>query len=272
MAVKIAPGFSLTNRWLLYISYALAPAQFLSGLNSNCPSNIGFLAYNWYTQIQWYRLMSSKEDIHAISLLMPHFNLLYAISYLGGVSSGNIFMAVLLGLGSVGVMVVNTVASWKAWVVHQPPGYGVYQFFFFGWRTLTRGWHMGLFLPWQIFDTLLVLSFVQLVSGLAILGPKAASEGDLRDVKWWHRYPAIPLGVIAMLFLGWPLVLWTELIISRNHLESETDKTAVWLFVAQVVAMLIPSCGACLPSWGGVLERLPGRCKESSDTSVEMAV
>ncbi|AEO56375.1 hypothetical protein MYCTH_2301215 [Thermothelomyces thermophilus ATCC 42464] len=77
MAVQVVPGFSLTNRWLLYTSYFLAPAQFVSGLNSNCPSDIGFLAYNWYTQIQWYKLMSGKDEIHAISLLLPHFNLLY---------------------------------------------------------------------------------------------------------------------------------------------------------------------------------------------------
>ncbi|KAL2178942.1 uncharacterized protein P884DRAFT_195882 [Thermothelomyces heterothallicus CBS 202.75] len=259
MAVRVVPGFSLTNRWLLYTSYFLAPAQFVSGLNSNCPSNVGFLAYNWYTQIQWYKLMSGKDEIHAISLILPHFNLLYAFSYLGGASSGSIFMGVLLGLGTAGVMILNTVSAWKAWAVHQSQGYDVYQFFFFGWRTLTEGWHRGLFLPWQIFDSVAALWCVGMAFYAAVYVPGALEE-ELEDVKWWHRFPAIPIGAIVMLLMGWPLVMWTELIISRNHLESETDMIAVWLFVAQVATMLMPSCGARLSCCGGAL----GRRKSSS--------
>lgn len=45
-----------------------------------------------------------------------------------------------------------------------------------------------------------------------------------------------------MLLFCWPLILWTELIVQRNRIESETDMIAVWLFVAQCVAMLAPSC------------------------------
>lgn len=264
MAVQIAPGFSLTNRWLLYTSYFLAPAQFVSGLNSNCLSNFGFLIFNWYTQIQWYQLMSSKEEIHAISLILPHFNLLYAVSYLGGVTSGDILLGVPLGLGTAGVMILNTVAAWKAWAVHQSPGYGVYQFFFFGWRTLTKGWHHGLFLPWQIFDTILALVCVISACVLGFFAPLNFRDKELERVEWWDKYPAIPVGAVSMLIGGWPLILWTELIVSRNHLESETDMTAVWLFVAQVAALLIPSCGATLSCCRGML----GLCKSSSSSDV----
>lgn len=52
MTVQIVPGFSPTNRILLYASFALSPAQFVSGLGNNCPTNLGFLAYNLYTQAQ----------------------------------------------------------------------------------------------------------------------------------------------------------------------------------------------------------------------------
>ncbi|KAL2151994.1 hypothetical protein VTH82DRAFT_5178 [Thermothelomyces myriococcoides] len=264
MVVRIAPGFSVTNRWLLYTSYCLAPAQFASGLGSNSPSNIGFLAYNWYTQIQWYQLMSGDGKVHAISLILPHFNLLYTYSYLGGVSSGNVWLSIFLAAGTAGVMLLNTAASWKAWAVHQSPGYGNYKFFFFGWRTLTEGWHRGLFLPWQIFDTLVALVCVFLAFHLGV-----ESVRNFRDKPegppWLYRIPFIFVGAIVMLFFGWPLVLWTELIISRNKLVSETDMIAVWLFIAQVAAMLLPSLGlplSRLSFLGGLLGR-----RKSSSTS-----
>jgi len=38
----------------------------------------------------------------------------------------------------------------------------------------------------------------------------------------------------------WPLIMWVELIFARNHIQSDTDMVAVWLFVAQVILMLIP--------------------------------
>jgi len=250
--VQIIPGFSLTNRWLLYTSLMLAPAQFVSGLGSNCPSNIGFLAYNWYTQIQWYWAIQGKQ-IHALSLLPVHFNAIYTISYLGGVTSGNIFMGLILGLGTAGVLTLNTVSAWTSWVTNQPEGFGVYQFFFFGWRTLDDGWHKFILL-WQIGDSIAALVCVVVAIGLAI----AAAEGDddeiidmvpfatrKRDIAW-ARYPAIPLGAVAMLVFEWPVILWTELIVARNQIESATDMVAVWLFVAQVVAMMIPPCSTCL--------------------------
>src|SRR5437667_4829935 len=111
MSTQVVQGFSLTNRWLLYTSIMLSPAQFVTGVGNNCPSNLGFLAYNWYTQIQWYYSVKGKT-LGALSLLPVHFNIIYAITYLGGVTSGNAFMALLLSLGTGGVLVLNSVSAW----------------------------------------------------------------------------------------------------------------------------------------------------------------
>ncbi len=264
MAIQIVPGFSLTNRVLLYASFALSPAQFVSGVGNPCPSNLGFLAYNCYTQARWYQAMAGHADeIHALSVILPHFNMLYAFSYLGGISAGSLVLVGLLGLGTAGVVVLNTVSAWTAWAVHQPQGYGVYQFFFFGWRTLDEDFHKWLFLLWQISDSVLALFCVVAAIGAVVLF--AIMKEDVAKVaenqlKWWHRCAAVPVGGAFMLLVGWPLVMWTELIVSRNQLESETDMVAVWLFVAQAVTMLLPSCGASLSCFRGRL----GRRKSSS--------
>jgi len=244
--VEVISGFSLTNRWLLYASFMLAPAQFISGMGSNCPSNVGFLAYNWYTQIAWYGAIKAKE-LHALSMLPVHFNFIFVMTYLGGVSSGNIVMGLLLGFGTAGVIVLNTVAAWISWATNQQDGFGVYQLFFFGWRTLSPGWHK-FFLLWQIGDSILALSCLIAAIGIPIA---VATREDGKEVPWYLRYPAIPLGAVVMLLVGWPLILWTELIVARNHIESDTDMIAVWLFVAQVGAMLIPTCSTYLGCFKG---------------------
>ncbi|KAK2592344.1 hypothetical protein QQS21_009964 [Conoideocrella luteorostrata] len=251
-AVQVVEGFSLTNRWLLYTSFMLAPAQFISGIGSNCPSNIGFLAYNWYTQIQWYKAVKN-EELHALSLLPVHFNLIYVITYLGGITSGNLLTAIILGLGTAGVIILNTVSAWISWATNQPEGYDVYQFFFFGWRTLTPAWHKFI-LVWQIGDSMFafasiitaIVTAVRFVyidedddsSRLVPWGPKSKNE-----IALW-KYPAILVGAAVIMFGGWPVVLWTELIVQRNQIESDTDMTAVYLFIAQVVALIMPSCSS----------------------------
>jgi len=247
--VQITPGFSVTNRSLLYISFMLAPAQFISGLRSNCPSNLGFLAYNVYTQIAWYQDVKAKQ-LHALSLALVHFNLIYAISYLGGVTSGNIVMALLLGFGTAGVIVLNTVAAWTSWATNQLEGFGVYQFFFFGWRTFSPGWHKFI-LVWQIFDSIVAFSCL-----FAAIGIATAVVNLDEKPPWYLKYSAIPIGAVAMLLGGWPLILWTELLVARNHIESATDMIAVWLFVAQVGAMLIPSCSACFGRFKGIFRNI----------------
>jgi hypothetical protein len=234
--VVVIPGFSLTNRLLLYASLLLTPAQAESGVGSNCPSNIGFLAYNWYTQYAWYVAIKHKQ-LHALSLLPVHFNLIYAITYLGGITSGNICMGAILGFGTAGLLIFNTVAAWTSWATNLPEGYGVYKFFFFGWRTLTPGWRTFILL-WQITDTLGAITSAFLSISIAM---SIEDDDDLEDApQWWNLCLSIILGPPLMLFWTWPLILWTELIIARNHIESQTDNVAVWLFVAQAVAMLLP--------------------------------
>jgi len=138
----------------------------------------------------------------------------------------------MLGFATAGLIILNCAAAWTSWATNLPEGYGVYHFFFFGWRTLSPGWRT-FFLLWQIVDTILALTAIIFAIALPIIHPEP-------DLPWWSRYPAIIWGPPAALFFAWPIVLWTELIISRNHIKSETDMIAVYLFIAQVVTMLIP--------------------------------
>jgi len=239
MIYQTVQGFSLTNRWLLYASIMLSPAQFISGLKSNFPGNFGFLAYNRYTQISWYQAVKANQ-LGPLSLLPVHFNTIYSISYLGGVSSGNMVFGVLLGLGTAGVMCVNNAAAWESWISNQPDGFGQYEFYFYGWRTLTPGWHKFI-MVWNISDTLELVTFAVIAIVLAVIVAALDDESELDDwTQWFVRYLAIPVGAIAMLLISWPLIMWVELIYARNHIQSDTDMIAVWLFVAQVVLMLIP--------------------------------
>jgi hypothetical protein len=248
--VTVVQGFSLINRLLLYASVLLAPAQFVSGLKNNCPSNIGFLAYNVYNQIVWYQAVKAKE-LHALALILPHFNLIYALSYLGGISSGNITMGGALGLGTMAVLGLNTAVSWISWMTNQPEGFYKYRFFFFGWRTLKPTWHK-FFLVWEIADTLAAFSLgiTALFGGFMIPADDICGDGDDDDKSPWSRWlctlAAIPIGAAVMLLYSWPNILWTELVVSSNNIESPTDWIAVWLFVAQTVAMIIPPCTAWL--------------------------
>jgi hypothetical protein len=199
-AVHVIPGFSLTNRLLLYASILLAPAQFVSGIKNNFPSNLGFLAYNWYTQIQWYHAIKAKQ-LHALSLATPHFNLIYAISYLGGITSGNTIMSILLGLGTAGAMMINAVASCISWATNQPDGFGKYQFFFGGWQTLSSGWHKFL-LSWQIFDLIFIV-FTSIVIFWASKRFAKKFDDIGRGVKYLVTIFAIPYGAaILLVFFG----------------------------------------------------------------------
>lgn len=233
--VEITEGFSLANRCLLYTSFMLAPAQLISGLGDNSPTNLGFLAYNWYTQITWYRAIKANR-LHALSLLPVHFNTLYALAYLGGISAGNLPMTILLGVGTAGVMILNTICGWLCWTTNQREGFGVFRFFFFGWRTLDSRWHKFMLL-WQIFDTVAAFSCVIMVFVLALRFSRITTE----DVKWHWKYTVILPGAAIMLLIGWPLILWSELLMAGNHIKSGTDMIAVWIFAAQLGAMLMPN-------------------------------
>lgn len=73
----------------------------------------------------------STSKLYVLSFLSIHFNFMYVFSYAGGISSGNIFMSILLGLGTVGVLLLNTIAVWMSWATKQPEGFGEYQFLLF---------------------------------------------------------------------------------------------------------------------------------------------
>lgn len=244
-AVYVVDGFSTLNRGLLYASLMLAPAQYISGIGSNSPTNIGFLAYNWYTQLKWYSDVRSG-DLRALSLVLPHFNMIYAFTYVAGISSGNWPMGLVLGLGSAGVLALNTTCAWTAWARNDPEGFGVYQFFFFGWRTLNPDWQKFI-LCWQISDSILAFgaAITCIIGGLRIPSHHDTideRESRIKKIATW-RYLAIPVGAAVVMLVAWPLIMWTELIIQRNHIESQTDWTAVWLFIAQVGTLFLPHVG-----------------------------
>ena len=236
--VRVISGFSLLNRSLLYGSSKLAPLQFAFGIGNNFPSNMGFLAYNWYIQWTWYRAIRNHETLDALSLLPAHLNLTLAVTYLGGITSGNIYMAVLLVLGTVGAIILSTVTAWACWATVQKDGFQIYDFFFFGWQSFSPGWHR-FFLVWQIFDTSWAIGFTILgiILSIETVRMKEPDEGP----HYVRQIITLPGYVGVVLLLG-PFILWTELIVSRNHIVSNTDWTAMWLFIAQLIMMSLVHC------------------------------
>jgi hypothetical protein len=250
--IEVVDGFSPVNRWLLYASLLLTPAQLIGGVGNNLPINIGFLGYNWWTQIKWYHSVQN-EELHALSLIIVYFNFIYTWAYIAGVTSGNIIFGTILGFGSAGLIVLNSVSAWVSWIKDLPQGYYEYQFFFFGWRTLSPGWRW-FFLVWQIADTTEAVTFLVCtiwIAWFATAWDNEKMEGRLpRWISWalppgsriaTLRFMAIPVGAaLMMLFVVWPLILWVELIVGRNNIVSDTDWIAVWLFIAQVGTLLMP--------------------------------
>ena len=252
MTVETVEGFSALNRGILYASLLLAPAHFVAGFDSTGLTSLGFHAFNWYNQFIWYNAVQSRQ-LHALSILPHYFNLIYAISYLGGIASGYIATGLLLGLGTGGVVILNNITAWKSWAHLQPKGYGEYQFFFFGWRTLNDGWHK-FFLVWQVFDSLLTFMCVMAAFAIPLKMMISRTSKDKEKKKPSrlldamktisnYKYIAIPCGAALMMIVAWPLVLWVELLIQRNHIESPTDWISVWLFIAQAGLLIIPSFG-----------------------------
>lgn len=206
----------------------------MAGIGSELPLGLGFLAYNWYNQWLFYTAIKTHQ-LHALSVLPVYLNTLYALTYLGGVTCANVYVGVTLGIGTSALMIFNNVASWKSWATNMTEGYNVYEFFFYGWRRLTPGWHK-FFLLWQIGDSMFAL--VSIMAVIALVGYVADRDEDDEIPPLWAVYP---LGSLLMLLIiGWPLILWMELIIARNHIESETDMVAVWLFVAQIGTIFFP--------------------------------
>lgn len=77
-----------------------------------------------------------------------------------------------------------------------------------------------------------------------LLWPFTLSLQELRDrgrrfIHHQHRRDTYVFFLTGATWVG-PLILWTDFIFARNHIESATDWIAVWFFVAQVGALLIP--------------------------------
>lgn len=237
-AVQVVQGFSNLNRAIMYLSAILAPTQAIASIGHTGVSNLGFLAYNYYTQVVWYRAVTNHE-LHSLALVLVHANTTLALAYIGGIFSGNRVMSVLLSLGAMGVMWLNCATAWISWKTGQEEGYGKWQFFFFGWRTLTEGWHKFL-LVWQISNSFEAFGLSLLCIGMAVRSFTKTRQENKKSFKWWHRGIAIPVGGLLMTLFMFPYILWMELLIRRNKVISDTDWVAVYVFIAQVALMLLP--------------------------------
>jgi hypothetical protein len=60
---------------------------------------------------------------------------------------------------------MNNITAWTSWKTNMPKGYGVYRFYFFGWRTLSKGWR-SFFVGWKISDT--IESAIAVVAALTL--------------------------------------------------------------------------------------------------------
>ncbi|PPR00504.1 hypothetical protein CVT24_005528 [Panaeolus cyanescens] len=238
----VAPGFSLTNRWLLYTSLMLTPTQATAGLGSSAPINLGFLAYNGYQQYLWYSAAKNKQ-LHALSLIPPYLNFIYSVTYLGGVPSGNIVVGGISATASAALIMMNVATSWVSITTNLPEGDDVYAYYCFGWKTLSKSSRRS-FTAWNVFDTLFSIAmavccfFVAFVSWDYFKEHKDSKEFKMEKIS--SALAAVVLGPpIVLLLIGWELIMWIELIVQRNHIVSETNMIAVYLFIAQVVLMII---------------------------------
>lgn len=267
--VAVIAGFSVTNRLLLYANVVTAPAAFMGGIGTNIPVNAGFLGYTLYQQYLFY-VAAKHKQLHALSML-PHFlNLMYAFTYCSGMIAGNYWLSYTMGIGTIAALIVNNITTWTAYTTNLPEGYGVYQFFFFGWRTLTHKWRI-LFLLWGVADTLVTLSYISLSKFLADWAP-AASKGLKDDDEFrLANDTSLIWGSIMGLIVSWPFILWTELIVQRNHVVSDTDWISVYLFIVQISLLALPIAYSVLQRlwrtrgnggppirWGHFFQRLVG--------------
>jgi len=87
----------------------------------------------------------------------------------------------------------------------------------------------------------MLLALALAIWGLKFSYAKKDFDVSKRFNKRHHKFAAIPIGAAIMLLFSWPLIVWAELIVARNHIDSETDWVAVGLFIAQVASMFVPS-------------------------------
>ncbi|KAF5330609.1 hypothetical protein D9619_005191 [Psilocybe cf. subviscida] len=238
--VIVISGFSLTNRLLLYASIATAPVALMDGIGSHIPINAGFLGFTIYQQYLFY-LATKQRQLHALCMLPQCLNSMYAVSYLAGVSAGNRWLSGALCVGTAAVLIINNVTAWTAYLMDLPEGYGVYHFFFFGWRTLSSKWR-PLFLLWSVGDSIVTLGYITQSVYIATWTPTVSEEVDGDEdsnLKWWKDTSLIWSSAVGMLPF-FPFVLWIELIVYKNHIVSETDTISVYLFIVQIALLITP--------------------------------
>lgn len=215
------------------------PAAALGGLGTHIPINAGFLGYTCYQQYLFY-VAAKHKQLHALCMLPQYLNTIYPFVYLAGISAGNGLLSFLLCIGTLAALIINNITTWTIYWRDLPEGYGIYRFFFFGWRTLSPKWRT-LFHLWAISDTIFTLLFIGLSIYVAAVVPAASeSAKDDDDIRWWND-TSLVWGSVLCTVVFWPLVLWVELIVKENHIVSETDMIAVYLFVAQIALLVIPS-------------------------------
>ncbi|KAF5330611.1 hypothetical protein D9619_005190 [Psilocybe cf. subviscida] len=256
--VTIIAGFSLTNRLLLYANLITAPAAFMSGLGTSIPINAGFLGYTIYQQYLFY-VATKHKQLHALSMLPAHLNIMYALTYLGGLSAGNYFLTSALLMGTAAVLILNNITNWTSYLTNLPEGYSVYRFFFFGWRTLSHNWSI-LFLLWAVGDS--IATFIYVVIGAYVGTCAVELSQDMEEGNTFRSWNDTSLlwGSVLGLAFCWPLILWTEMIVQGNHIVSETDWISIYLFIAQISLLVIPiiyrlSCSFWRRGGGGATGR-----------------
>lgn len=238
--VVVMAGFSLTNRILLYASLLASPAAFMTGIETDLPIGAGFLGYTIYQQYIIYVAAQNKQ-LHALCLLPQYLNTLYAFTYIGGVSAGNYLVSGIMCIGTIAAIIINLVATWIGYLTNMPEGYGVYRFFFFGWRTLTPSWRK-MFLCWAVFDIVATVFFIGFSIFVALIIPSKKEDRDAWESQWRLVIDtSLIWGSALALVVFWPIVLWTELIIQKNNIVSETDMISVYLFIVQIALLAIPS-------------------------------
>lgn len=234
--VVVLAGFSLLNRVLLYASMFTAPASFIHGLGSNEPINAGFLTYTVYQQYL-FCVASKHKQLHALSMLPPYLNTIYAITYFGGLSTENSVLSFVMCIGTIAALIINNITTWMAFLMNITEGYGVYRFWFLGWRTLSHQWHT-FFLMWAMFDSFATVAYIGVSIYLATVALKWSKDaGDDKQFRRWEDRSLLSGSVIVFCLFA----AWTELIVYSNHIVSATDWVSVHLFILQIVLTAFPS-------------------------------
>ncbi|TEB28326.1 hypothetical protein FA13DRAFT_1690742 [Coprinellus micaceus] len=240
MANRVISGFSQVNRYIFYASLMLCPAQALSGVDTRWPSNIGFLAYNAYQQYLWYRGVKA-HDLHALSLVPIHQNMVSTITYAGGIPAGDNLVVTVQCLGVIALITSSTYTMWLSWMTNLQEGYGVYKFSLLGERTLSESWRYFNCL-WGIWNTMEATFMICSAIWLSIRLIRTRKDPNIEHRGGcFERMLKVLWGALCIVILVGPFVYWMERIVKLNNIVSETDTISIYLFAAQVSIMVIGS-------------------------------